>query len=381
MPLKLTVPNSFFHLIIALIIIALLTGAFAYVVLPGVVPNPGHALSTIQGYFQGDASLVQSLAKIQQQVTGLCAAGSSIRAINADGTVSCEADDVGAAGLGGSGTANYLAKWNAATALVNSVLYESGGNIGIGINAPKNKLDVEGGAVVGSAYSGTNTAPAEGLLVQGAVGIGTTSPSTGTVGPLKLDVEGPVGATAYCDQSGNNCKTIAQIAVLPTCADGDYLRFSGGAWVCSGTAPCTPNCGCAASTCTGSTCPNGCGGTCAGTKACCTPDCSCATGRCVGDTCSNGCGGNCAGTKVCTCLATVCVPQDVWGGCSSGTPVGGSCCLSGYPRCVPQDTWGGCSSGIKVGNSCCMYNCPTCVLQDIWGNCASGTKVGNSCCI
>jgi hypothetical protein len=60
---------------------------------------------------------------------------------------------------------------------------------------------VEGAAVIGSSYSGTNTAPANGMLVQGSVGIGDTSPDGG----LKLDVEGNVGATQYCDQNGNNC--------------------------------------------------------------------------------------------------------------------------------------------------------------------------------
>jgi len=50
------------------------------------------------------------------------------------------------------------------------------GQTGIGTTTPKNKLDVEGGAVIGGTYSGTNTAPAHGLLVQGSVGIGTTSP-------------------------------------------------------------------------------------------------------------------------------------------------------------------------------------------------------------
>ncbi|MEK7555645.1 MAG: prepilin-type N-terminal cleavage/methylation domain-containing protein [Patescibacteria group bacterium] len=40
--------------------------------------------------------------------------------------------------------------------------------------------------------------------LKGSVGIGTTIISTG----LKLDVEGKVGATEYCDQDGNNCKTI-----------------------------------------------------------------------------------------------------------------------------------------------------------------------------
>jgi|GEM_PF-2121965 len=51
------------------------------------------------------------------------------------------------------------------------------GNIGIGTNAPVNKLDVEGGAAIGTSFSGTNSAPANGLLVQGNVGIGTSSPT------------------------------------------------------------------------------------------------------------------------------------------------------------------------------------------------------------
>lgn len=32
----------------------------------------------------------------------------------------------------------------------------------------------------------------------------------------------------------------------------------------------------------------------------CTPDCSCATDTCIGSTCSDGCGGTCAGTKDCS---------------------------------------------------------------------------------
>ncbi|HQW86605.1 MAG TPA: tail fiber domain-containing protein [Flavobacteriales bacterium] len=47
---------------------------------------------------------------------------------------------------------------------------------GVGVDNPVNKLDVEGAAVIGASYGGTNTAPANGLLVQGNVGIGTTTP-------------------------------------------------------------------------------------------------------------------------------------------------------------------------------------------------------------
>ena len=50
--------------------------------------------------------------------------------------------------------------------------------VGIGEGLPINTLDVNGRAVIGSSYSGNNTAPADGLLVQGNVGIGTTSPGS-----------------------------------------------------------------------------------------------------------------------------------------------------------------------------------------------------------
>ncbi|MBI3218321.1 MAG: tail fiber domain-containing protein [Bacteroidetes bacterium] len=60
------------------------------------------------------------------------------------------------------------------------------GNIGIGTTLPINKLDVEGGVVIGSTYSGTNTAPTNGLLVEGSVGIGLTSVTSGT----KLEITG-----------------------------------------------------------------------------------------------------------------------------------------------------------------------------------------------
>ncbi len=70
------------------------------------------------------------------------------------------------------------------------------GNIGLGTTSPVNRLDVEGGVVIGINYSGTNTAPTNGLLVEGNLGLGTTSPLN------KLDVEG--GAVIGATYSGSN---------------------------------------------------------------------------------------------------------------------------------------------------------------------------------
>ena len=52
----------------------------------------------------------------------------------------------------------------------------SGGNIGIGTTAPKNKLDVAGGMALGS-YAGVNTAPSNSLIVSGNIGINSTTPN------------------------------------------------------------------------------------------------------------------------------------------------------------------------------------------------------------
>lgn len=81
-----------------------------------------------------------------------------------------------------------------------------------------NKLDVEGGAVIGATYSGSNTAPTNGLLVQGNVGIGTTSVSNA------LDVAG----VAQVSSSANNTLIITSTNTTGTSFRLNNTSASGG---------------------------------------------------------------------------------------------------------------------------------------------------------
>lgn len=108
---------------------------------------------------------------------------------------------------------------------------------------------------------------------------------------------------------------------------------------------CCPDCTCSYTTCNGDTCDDGCGGICHGSMCCdtywepptsdycigeeftqtsncgntrqaggttCCPNCGCAANTCEGETCGDGCGGLCAGTKVCiTCTPDCTRPDDL----------------------------------------------------------------------
>jgi hypothetical protein len=88
----------------------------------------------------------------------------------------------------------------------NGLLYApTTGNVGIGTATPANKLDVEGGAVIGASFSGTTVAPTNGLLVQGDVGINDPSPDA------RLDVV-EVGATVARFERNVDDGTVIEIA-------------------------------------------------------------------------------------------------------------------------------------------------------------------------
>jgi len=129
-----------------------------------------------------------------------CAAGSSIRAIAADGSVTCETDDLGGGGIGGSGTINYLPKFTAGTTLGDSQIFDNGTNVGIGTATLTEKLTVAGNIQFSTTGSLLKFKPAAGyasvytagndlrlangsgnedritILTGGNVGVGTTTP-------------------------------------------------------------------------------------------------------------------------------------------------------------------------------------------------------------
>jgi hypothetical protein len=67
----------------------------------------------------------------------------------------------------GSGTVGYIPLWNGTYSLNNSIIYQSGGNIGIGTTSPAQKLHVEGNAYI-SGNLGVGRSPSYKLDVVGS---------------------------------------------------------------------------------------------------------------------------------------------------------------------------------------------------------------------
>ena len=111
-------------------------------------------------------------------------------------------------------------------------IFYTTGNVGIGATSPQNKLDLSGSAVIGAAYAGTNTAPANGLLVQGKVGIGTTTPENTAALEVKSTTQGFL--PPRMNKAQRDALTSPPDGLMIFCSDCDapyYLQcFYGGKW-------------------------------------------------------------------------------------------------------------------------------------------------------
>ena len=118
----------------------------------------------------------------------------------------------------------------------------------------------------------------------------------------------------------------------------------------------------------------GCGGSASFSVVFCSRDCSCASSTCGGSSCSDGCGGTCPGTK--TCNVADCGACSSNGDCASGNCSGGQCAPAGVTigaSCGTNPCGG--SGGYSCGGSCtnpappscfvgtCPKSCPTCPIN------------------
>lgn len=93
-----------------------------------------------------------------------------------DATTFLRGDNTWAAAgeVDGSGTTNYVSKWQDPTTLTDSVIYDDGTNVGIGTSSPSEKLEVAGKTII--RRTGTATAHSDtDLLVTDATAAGSTA--------------------------------------------------------------------------------------------------------------------------------------------------------------------------------------------------------------
>jgi hypothetical protein len=121
----------------------------------------------------------------------------------------------GVEGVSGSGTQNYLTKWSESNVLTNSIIYDNGINVGIGVTNPIYKLDVNGSVRVSGqtvfnnvAYTWPSTAGSSGQVL--------TTDGTGNLSWTTVSGGGGWNGNAESDLNMNNYNILNVTKISPS---------------------------------------------------------------------------------------------------------------------------------------------------------------------
>jgi trimeric autotransporter adhesin len=140
-----------------------------------------------------------------------------------------------AANVTGSGTKDFIPRWNSTSQIGNSNIFENGsGQVGIATTTPAARLDVNGATDIRNTLTLFPTGSTPTLKVSGSTFAinsagkvtfisGQTFPGTGTI----------TGVKAGSGLTGGGTSGTVTLSMINTCSNGQILQWNGTKWVCS----------------------------------------------------------------------------------------------------------------------------------------------------
>ena len=170
----------------------------------------------------GFLSLVVSMAA---QTSGSPVSAPAAKSGTESAAVPSEGSALPSATVSGSGTTSYIPIWTSSTALGNSKLYQTGGDVGIGTTHPGSALDVTGriNTTAGYRIAGKNVLTLAGSVSDSNLAVGYLAFPSNSFGTLNT----AVGAYALNASVGGEFETAIGAFALASDADGNNNTATG----------------------------------------------------------------------------------------------------------------------------------------------------------